>query len=68
MEKQLERPMSFSEVKEFLGCGNTWLYEQLQNGRIPGRKLAGRWVVYPSDLERYLGRLPSNQRKIRLAR
>lgn len=68
MPKTLEKPMSFTEVKEFLGCGNTWLYSQLQTGRIPARKLGGKWIVYPSDLERYLNQLPSNQRRIRLAR
>jgi len=68
MQKQPEKPMPFNEVKDFLGCGNTWLYEQLQTGRLPGRKLAGKWVVYPSELERYLQRLPSNQKKLKLAR
>lgn len=64
----LEKPMSFEEVKEFLGRGSTWLYGQLQKGKIPGHKLGGQWVVYPSELKRYLERLPSNQRKLKLAR
>jgi len=65
MSKQLEKPMQFDEVKTFLGRGSTWLYEELQTGRLPGRKLGGKWVVYPSDLQRYLKQLPSNQKRIK---
>lgn len=66
--KQLEKPMSFSEVKAFLGRGNTWLYAELQSGRLPGHKLGGQWVVYPSELQTYLERLPGNRKKLRLAK
>lgn len=68
MPKKLEKPMSFDELKEFFGRGNTWLYEQLQTGKLPGRKLGGKWIVYPSELQKYMDRLPSNQKKIRIAR
>ena len=43
--KLLERPMSFDDVKEFLGRGSTWLYGELQSGRMPGHKLGGMWIV-----------------------
>ena len=66
--KSLEKPMSFQEVMDFLDRGSTWLYGELQSGRMPGYKLGGRWIVYPSDLQKYLERQRSNQRKIRLVR
>ena len=62
---QLEKPMSFNEVREFLGRGNTWLYDQLQRGELPGHKIAGKWVVYPSELKKYLNRQYSNQKRIK---
>lgn len=66
--KPLEKPMSFNEVKEFLGRGHAWLYDQLQRGKLPGHKLGGKWIIYPSELQKYLDQQYSNQRKIRLAR
>ncbi|MDD2585489.1 MAG: hypothetical protein PHT79_06650 [Syntrophomonadaceae bacterium] len=64
MPKQLERPMSFEEVRTFLHRGSTWLYTRLQNGEILGSKLGGKWIVYPSNLQRYLDRLPNNRKRI----
>lgn len=66
--KPLEKPMSFKEVQEFLGRGHAWLYDQLQRGKLPGHKLGGKWIIYPSELQKYLDQQYSNQRKIRLAR
>lgn len=68
MPKQLEKPMSFKEVQEFLGRGHAWLYDQLQRGKLPGHKLGGKWIIYPSELQRYLDQQYSNQHKIRIAR
>ncbi|MEN6350311.1 MAG: helix-turn-helix domain-containing protein [Syntrophomonas sp.] len=65
MSKQLEKPMHFKEVQEFLGMGSDFIYKNLQSGVIPGRKLGGRWIVRPSDLQKYLDRLPSNNYKLR---
>lgn len=60
--------MHFSEVHEYLGMGIDFVYKELQAGRLKGYKLGNRWVVYPSDLQRYMNNLPSNQRKIKLAK
>ena len=49
--KPLEKPMSFKEVQEFLGRGHAWLYDQLQRGKLPGHKLGGKWIIYPSELQ-----------------
>lgn len=68
MPKELERPMHFTEIQEFLGMGPDFVYKNLQSGVIPARKLGGRWVVYPSDLQKYLDRLPSNQKRLKIAR
>lgn len=63
----LEKPMHFEEVRQFLGMGTDYVYKELQSGRLSGSKLGNRWIVYPSDLARYLKQQPSN-RKIRLAK
>lgn len=63
--KQLERPMHFEELKEFLGMGSDYLYKRLQSGEIPGRKLGNKWIVYPSDLRRFLDGQYSNQKRIK---
>ena len=68
MPKQLEKPMSFNETKEFLGRSHTWLYEELQSGRMPAHKLGGKWIVYPSELQKYLNQQYSNQKKLKVAR
>lgn len=68
MAKELEKPMSLEEVKEFLGMKKTWLYEQLQSGRLPGHKLGRRWIIYPSELKRYLDQQPSNIKKLKLSK
>jgi len=68
MPKELEKPMHFEEVQEFLGMGSTFVYNELQTGRLPGHKLGGKWIVYPSELQRYLDRLPSNQRKLKITK
>lgn len=65
LRNSLEQPMSFKQVQEFLGCGKTFLYEELQSGRLAGYKLGRKWIIYPSDLQRYLRQRPSNIRKIK---
>lgn len=65
MPRELEKPMHFDEVKEFLGMGSRFLYEELQAGRLIGSKLGNRWIVYPSDLKKYLDSQPSNRKRIR---
>lgn len=66
--KELEKPMSFKEVKDFLGISNAWLYGQLQSGRLIGHKLGSKWIVFPSDLQRYLDQQYTNRHQIRLAK
>ena len=68
MPKDLEKPMHFKEIEEFLGMGSDFVYKELQAGRLPGHKLGGKWIVYPSDLKKYMACLPSNQKKLRIAR
>ena len=68
MAKELEKPMHFDEVTEFLGMGTDYVYKELQAGRLIGRKLGHKWIVYPSDLARYLDNKPSNRKKIHLAK
>lgn len=65
MPKLLEKPLRFEEVREFLGKGKTWLYSELQSGRLTGYKLGNSWIVYPSDLQRYLKQQPSNRKRIK---
>jgi excisionase family DNA binding protein len=65
MQKQPEKLMHFSEVREILGCGSDFLYKALQSGRITGFKLGKSWVVFPHDLQTYLDSLPGNRKKIR---
>jgi excisionase family DNA binding protein len=64
LAKELEKPMHFNEVKEHLGMGTDFVYKELQEGRLKGSKLGNRWIVYPSDLAKYLKNRPSNQKKI----
>lgn len=65
MLKPLERPLHFKEVQEFLGMGSDFVYKELQAGRLTGSKLGNQWIVYPSDLARYLERQPSNRKRIK---
>jgi len=65
---ELEKPMHFSEVVKFLGMGTDYVYKELQGGRLTGYKLGKRWIVYPSDLQKFLSQRPSNQKRIKLAK
>lgn len=62
--KELEKPMHFKEVVEFLGMGTDFVYKELQRGRLAGRKLGKEWIVNPSDLPKYLATRPSNQKRV----
>ena len=64
LQKALENAMTFEEAKQFLGVSCDFLYKRLQNGVITGYKFAGRWVIYQSDLQKYLSQLPNNKKKI----
>ena len=66
--RELEKPMHFDEVMEFLGMGPDYIYKALQDGRITGYKLGNRWIVYPSDLQRFLNQQYNNRFKIKLAK
>ena len=64
----LEKPMHFGEVVSFLGMGPDYVYKSLQEGRLYGYKLGNRWIVYPSDLQRFLDQQYSNRQRIKLAK
>ncbi len=66
--KELEKPMSFKEAQEFLGVSNMFLYKRLWRGEIIGHKLGRKWIIFPSDLQRFIDQQYTNQRKIRLAK
>lgn len=61
----MEKPMHFDEVQKYLGMGSDYVYKKLQSGQLVGYKLGNKWVVYPSDLKKFLERQPSNRRRIR---
>ncbi len=64
MAKTLEKPMHFKEVKEFLGMGSDYVYKELESGRLPGRKLGNKWIVFPSDLAKYMESRASNRKRV----
>lgn len=68
MVKNFEKPMHFNEVRQFLGMGSDFIYKELQTGRLKGRKLGNRWIVYPSDVVSYMEKQPSNQKRIKLSK
>jgi len=43
------------EVCAVLGCGRTWLYEQMNSGRIKSIKIAGRRMIPASAIRQLLG-------------
>jgi len=67
MATNLEKPMRFKEVQEHLGSGTDFLYKALENGDLKGYKLGRSWVVYPSDLKKFI-EARCNQKKIRIAK
>jgi excisionase family DNA binding protein len=68
MPKQLEKPMHFEEIQEFLGMGPDFVYKELQSGRLSGHKIGNRWIVYPSELQKYLDQQYSNQKRLKVVR
>jgi len=40
------------EVADRLKCSERWIRAQLADGRLPGRKVAGRWMVDSEGLEK----------------
>lgn len=66
--KGLEKPMRFKDVQEYLGAGSDYVYKALEGGRLKGYKLGNRWIVYPSDLQKFMDSRPSNQKKVKLAK
>lgn len=56
----------FEEAREILGCGKSFLREELKHGRLPACKLGIKWLIKSKDLERYIENLPTNQVKIKL--
>jgi excisionase family DNA binding protein len=47
-----------SEVAKAIGIGRTRVYELIERGAIPARKLGAHTLVLRADLERYLDHLP----------
>lgn len=42
------------EIAELLRCTPRCVYNYLRQGKMPGRKLGGRWLVLEDDLHAYL--------------
>lgn len=42
------------EVAELLRCTPRCVYNYLRRGKMPGRKLGGRWLILEDDLHAYL--------------
>ena len=61
----LETPLKFAEIRGYLNCSLDYIYKSLESGKMQGRKIAGKWIVYPSDLEKFVKQQPTNQRRIK---
>lgn len=51
--------LSVEEVQELSGLGRTQIYQLLNTGAIPAKKLGKRTLVLRSDLETFLASLES---------
>ena len=46
--------LSVSEVRELLGMGRSWVYNQIKSGQLPSVQLGGSVKVKREDLEEYI--------------
>lgn len=55
----MTQKLSFSikEASAVIGCGLTKVYEVLNDGSLPGRKLGRRTIILKEDLELFLSNL-----------
>ncbi len=49
-----ERPVTVAEAAEYLHCSVDSVYELVADRTIPARKLAGKWLFFVSELEKYV--------------
>ncbi|MFZ5674405.1 MAG: helix-turn-helix domain-containing protein [Pseudomonadota bacterium] len=49
---------SVPEVSRKTGAGQTTIWKNIREGRLPARKLGARTLVLREDLERFLKELP----------
>jgi hypothetical protein len=53
------RAMSVAQFSEGYGIGRTKTYEELNSGRLRGRKIGKRTIITEDDAEDWLRRLPA---------
>jgi hypothetical protein len=53
-----KRGLSVKEVCDSIGCGHSTFYKIVAAGLLVVRKLGGRTIVLPEDLDRFLAALP----------
>jgi excisionase family DNA binding protein len=51
--------MSIARFSEDYGIGRTKVYEELNSGRLRGRKIGTRTLISEDDAEAWLQRLPA---------
>lgn len=54
----IERLYGLNETRQFLGVGNTKLFELIRTGQLSARKIGSRTVVPESELIRFQSQLP----------
>lgn len=54
----IERLFGLNETRQFLGVGNTKLFELIRTGQLSARKIGSRTVVAESELIRFQSQLP----------
>ena len=54
-----QRAMSVARFSEDYGIGRTKAYEELNSGRLRGRKIGTRTLISEDDAEAWLQRLPA---------
>ncbi len=50
--------LTVGEVAEYLRSSKDWVYRQLKDGRLAGRKVAGKWFVTVGSLRALVEREP----------
>jgi excisionase family DNA binding protein len=54
-ESFFDRPRSPEEVATFFGCDEKFIYKEIREGRLQGRKLSGRMIrLMPEDIRAWL--------------
>ena len=42
------------EICPILHIGKSTAYKLIQSGELPAKKIGGKWLISPADLERYI--------------